>query len=142
MRNDPAIGRCGNASMAGSTQDDVNCFRPRPEHRIVYRGHAVLITDLHGQVGGGKDGFYLHRTRSLFRLRLRIDGQEPRCVSANLVDRHSLLAYYFASSPAGAAAGPPPAPGDQRQGGEIAEKAIEVQVRTHLEGRLRQDIEI
>ncbi|MBV9755631.1 MAG: hypothetical protein JO047_01105, partial [Alphaproteobacteria bacterium] len=106
-------------------RSDVNVYWLRPDELTVYRGHCVLITDGCGRIGSGIEGLYVHRTRFLSRCLLRVDGAEPHFVSANPVEPHAMISYHLARSPAGAAAGPR---GDQKDGGEIAEKAIEIQV--------------
>jgi hypothetical protein len=79
--------------------------------------------------------FYAHDARFPSRLELAIDGRAPRPVSANAVAAHAMIAYFLAPSPAGAAAGPEPR---QRNGGEIAEKAIELQVDRFVDGGRHQ----
>ncbi len=56
------------------------------------------------------------------------------------VEPHATVAYLLLPSPAGAKSGPPgdPKPG----GGEIAEKAIEVQINTYVGGGYHQDVHV
>lgn len=121
---------------------NINVCRLRPDYYAIYRGDCVLIANTHGRIGRGEEGFYLHRTRFLSRLLLKIDGQEPSLVSANEVERHSLITYYLHPSPAGAAAGPPSAEGGTGTGGEIAAKAIEIQLSSVVGKGFCQDIDI
>ncbi|MBN9562273.1 MAG: hypothetical protein J0H14_16340 [Alphaproteobacteria bacterium] len=120
---------------------DVNLYWPRPGELSAYRGHSILVTDSHGRVAAGLEGFYLHRTRFISRLVLKVEGSEPKFVSANPVTAHSLISYHLAPSPAGAAAGPSPDKPDNG-GGEIAEKGIEVQINRFVGGGLRQDVHV
>jgi len=87
---------------------DVNRCTVRPTDLIAHRGYTVLVTDTRGRIGNGMEGFYLHRTRFLSRLGIKVDEAEPTFVSANAVDHHLITAYHLAPSPAGRAAGPTP----------------------------------
>jgi hypothetical protein len=119
---------------------NLNRFRPRPSHLITYEGHAFLITDLKGFIGGGIEGFYYRQTRFLSKMRLAVDGAEPRFVSANAVDAYSSIAYYLAPSPAGAKAGPQP--GGGRGGGEMVQHGIELQLNRFVGGGLHLDVHV
>lgn len=116
-----------------------NRFTLFPDAIIIHRGCSRLICDRSGCIGGGANGFYVGATRFLSRLDLAIDGHAPRLVSANAVAAHSMIAYFLAPSPAGAAAGPEPRQGN---GGEIAQKAIELQVDRVVDGGLHQAMRI
>jgi hypothetical protein len=118
----------------------LNRIRPRPSHLIVYQGHALLIADLKGFIGGGIEGFYYRQTRFLSKLRFTIDGKEPRSVSANAVDSYSAIAYYLAPSPAGAKAGPQPAKPNSQ--GEIVRHGIEVQIDAFVANGLRLSVHL
>ncbi len=120
---------------------DVNLYWSRPGELSAYRGHSILVTDAHGRVAAGLEGFYLHRTRFISRLVLKVDDAEPTFVSANPVTSHSLISYHLAPSLAGAAAGPTPDKAEDA-GGEIAEKGIEVQINSFVGGGLRQDVHV
>jgi glycogen debranching enzyme len=120
---------------------DVNLYWSRPGELSAYRGHSILVTDSHGRVAAGLEGFFLHRTRFISRLVLKVEGSEPKFVSANPVTPHSLISYHLAPSPAGAAAGPTP-DDTENSGGEIAEKGIEVQINRFVGGGLRQDVHV
>ena len=113
---------------------DVNVYWLRPDELTIYRGHSVLITDSRGAIGSGIEGLYFHRTRFLSRCLLRVDGTEPNFVSANPVEPHSMISYHLAESPAKAAAGPA---GTSKGGGEIAHKAIEIQLNRFVGGQGR-----
>jgi glycogen debranching enzyme len=120
---------------------DVNLYWPRPGELSAHRGHSILVTDAHGRIAAGTEGFYLHRTRFISRMILKIEDDEPEFVSANPVTPHSLTSYHLAPSPAGAAAGPTPDdPGNT--GGEVAKKGIEVQVNRFVGGGLRHDVHV
>ncbi len=120
---------------------NVNLYSLRPGELSAYRGHSILVVDVTGRIGSGAEGFYLHQTRFLSRLVLKVDGEEPVFVSANPVEPHSLISYHLAPSPAGRAAGP--TPGDKgSSGGEIAEKGIELQVNRYVGGGLHQDVHV
>ncbi len=102
-----------------------NRFRLAPERLILHREHSLLISDATGRIGKGVEGFYYRQTRFLSRLALLVGGQAPRFASAVAVDSRSSIAYYLA-----------PAPGD----GEIALKAIEIQVNRFVGTGLRQEV--
>lgn len=38
---------------------------------------TLLVTDTRGRIGNGMEGFYLHRTRFLSRLGIKVDEAEP-----------------------------------------------------------------
>src|SRR5579884_4153474 len=107
---------------------DLNRFRPRPWHLILYRGPSLLIADLAGEVTDGVEGFYYRQTRFLSRVRLTVDGAEPTAVSANAVASDAAIAYSLAASPAGAGGGPEPERAGS--GGEIVRHGIEIQIDT------------
>lgn len=69
-------------------------MRSRYEHHFAYGGRALLITDLHGMVDGGKCGFFYENTRLLSCLRLEANGEPLRPVIASPVGGNGLLAYY------------------------------------------------
>jgi glycogen debranching enzyme len=117
---------------------DLNRFHVHPEFLVVYQGHACLIADLHGAIRQGLAGLYFRNTRFLSQMNCKVDGKDPTFISANVVNSYSMIAYYFAPSPAGAAAGPEPQKPDS--GGEIVHKAIEIQVNRFLGGGLHQDV--
>lgn len=98
------------------------------------------MTDIEGNVRSGTEGFFLYRTRFLSRLLLKVDDQEPHFVSANPVEPHFMISYHLAASPAGAAAGPPE--DKDKSGGELAEKAIEIQTNRYVGGGLHLDVHI
>ena len=70
-----------------------------PGHLTIYQGYALLLTDKNGNVSGGKNGFYFHRTRFVSRIQLRIDGTELQPISANPDTSCSLIAYALAPFP-------------------------------------------
>lgn len=117
---------------------DLNRLRPRPSHLIVHRGHAVVIADLEGFIGGGVEGFYYRQTRFLSKMRFAVDGRPPVGVCAVAVSTHSSIAYYLAPSPAGDRAGPEPE--REHGGGEIVRHGIEIQVNQSIGGTLRHEI--
>ena len=92
-------------------------YRMFPGCLMVHWGHALALLDGGAGVTDGLDGFYLHKTRFLSRLALRVDGAAPARVSAVVVEPHAASAYALASA-SEAEAGP----------GEIAEKALELQL--------------
>jgi hypothetical protein len=120
---------------------DVNVYWLRPGEYSAHRGHSILVTDADGRVRSGTEGFFLHRTRFLSRLVLRVNDEEPRFVSANPVELHFLISYHIAPSPAGPAAGPSPENKDE-SGGEMARKGIEIQVNRFVGGGLRLDVHV
>ena len=71
-------------------------LRAHPDALMCFRRHALLVTDVHGRIGGGFHGFYHDNTRLLSRWDLRIDGEELRCATASAIDASSMLAYYLA----------------------------------------------
>ncbi|MBV9778100.1 MAG: hypothetical protein JO143_13740, partial [Acetobacteraceae bacterium] len=119
---------------------DVNLFWLRPGEYSAHRGHAILVTDTRGRVQSGTEGFFFRRTRFLSRLVMKVNDQEPHFVSANPVEPHFMISYHLAPSPAGADAGPP---GDkEKSGGEMAQKAIEIQVNRFVGGGLHMDVHV
>src|SRR5690348_2988125 len=117
-----------------------NRFAVLPNAIVLYDGGGSLISDREGHIRDGEHGLYFRSTRFLNRFDLRLNGHPPRFVSANAVAPAASIAYYTAPTPAGAKAGPKPdQPGS---GGEIAERAIAVQVSTFLGGGLHQTIEV
>jgi len=126
---------------AVAMRTDVNLYWLRPGELSAYRGHSILVVDPTGCIGSGTQGFYLHKTRFLSRLALKVGGKDPVFVSANPVEPHSLISYHLAPSPAGRAAGPTPGDKDS-SGGEIAEKGIEIQVNRYVGGGLHQDVHV
>jgi glycogen debranching enzyme len=119
---------------------DLNRFPTNPEFLIAYQGHASLVTDIRGFVRQGLEGFYFRKTRFLSKMDCKVDGKEPTFISANVVDSYSMIAYYFAASPAGASAGPEPH--KPESGGEIVHKAIEIQVNRFVGDGLHQDVHV
>ncbi len=119
---------------------DINLLWIRPDEFSVHRGHSILITDTEGRIRSGIEGFFLRRTRFLSRFLIKVDDREPRFVSANPVEPHFLTSYHLAPSSAGAAAGPPE--DKEKSGGEIAQKAIEIQVNRFVGGGLHLDIHV
>ncbi len=119
----------------------VNLYWLRPGELTAYRGHSILVLDSHGHVGARMEGFYHRRTRFLSRLVLKVNGAEPTFVSANPVEPHSITSYHLAPSPAGAAAGPDPED-EEKGGGEIARKGIEIHVNRFVGGGLHQDVHV
>ena len=118
---------------------DVNRCSVRPTDLITHRGYAVLVTDTRGWISGEQEGFFLHQTRYLSHFSMKIDGAVPKFISANTVDHHFLTAYHLARSPAGRAAGPEP-DDETSTGGEIVEKAIELQVNVFVGNGLHLDV--
>ena len=93
------------AEHATTRLKDVNRCAVRPLDLIAHQGYTVLVTGIDGWINGGTHGFYLHQTRFLSRLKISINGSEPKFVSANTVDHHFITAFYLAPTPAGAEAG-------------------------------------
>ena len=118
---------------------DVNRCAVRPADLIAHRGYSVLVTDTRGRIGTGMEGFYLHQTRFVSRLGIKVDGADPSFVSANAVDHHFITSYHLAPSPVGRAAGPTPKD-NSNEGGEIVQKGIEVQVNAFCGGGLHLDV--
>ena len=139
-QSDPADARkTQKREIAALALRDVNRCSIRPTDLITHRGYAVLVTDTRGWIDGQKEGFFFHQTRYLSHFSMKIDGVKPTFVSANTVDHHFLTAYHLARSPAGRGAGPTPED-DSSTGGEIVEKAIEVQVNVFVGDGLHLDI--
>ena len=128
-----------NTQFSGDAFINVNGWSAYPDKLIARRGYTVLMAGTHGWIGDGTEGFYLHRTRFLSRMAIKVDGADPRFVAANAIDHHCLTSYHLASSPAGRAAGPTPED-DSSNGGEIVAKGIELQVNAYTGGGLRIDI--
>src|SRR5690349_1529842 len=95
-----------------------NVLRMFPAQLITYRGVSCLITNNAGAIEDDKTGFFYRQTRFLSRLRVKVNGSVPSCVSGNTIDANSMILYYLAPSPAGRRAGPDPDnPADD--GGEV-----------------------
>ncbi|MGH7016741.1 MAG: glycogen debranching N-terminal domain-containing protein, partial [Caulobacteraceae bacterium] len=122
------------------TRTDVNVFTLRPGEYSAHRAHTILVTDSRGQIRSGVEGVYFRCTRFLSRLTMKVAGEEPDFASANPVLPHFLISYHLAPSPAGAEAGPTPK--DQNSGGEIAKKAIEIQMNRFAGGGLHADVHL
>ncbi len=123
------------------SRTDVNLFWLRPGEYSAHQGHSLLVTDYHGRIRSGTEGLFLHRTRFLSRLVMKVNDEEPHFVSVNPVEPHFLISYYLAPSPAGAEAGPSPED-KEASGGEMANKGIEIQVNHFVGGGLHQDIHV
>ena len=137
---DPANTRSSQKrEIAALALRDVNRCSVRPTDLITHRGYAVLVTDTRGWIGGEKEGFFLHQTRYLSHFSMKIDGANPKFISANTVDHHFLTAYHFAPSPAGRAAGPTPED-DSSTGGEVVQKGIELHINAFVGDGLHLDI--
>jgi glycogen debranching enzyme len=117
---------------------DTNLFWLRPGELVAWRGHSVLIVDDKGALASGLHGLYFKRTRFLSRCVFTVDGKGPEFVSASTARPHAIISYHLAPSPEGNAAGPP----NEKQGGEIAEKAIEIQVNRYVGNGLHQDVHV
>jgi glycogen debranching enzyme len=137
---DPANTRSSRKrEVAALALRDVNRCSARPTDLITHRGYAVLVTDTQGWIGGEKEGFFLHQTRYLSHFSMKIEGADPKFISANTVDHHFLTAYHFAPSPAGRAGGPTPED-DGSTGGEVVQKGIELHINTLVGDGLHLDI--
>ena len=118
---------------------DLNRCAVRPGSLIAHRGYTVLTTDTDGWIGRGAEGFFLHQTRFLSRLRVGIEGSAPKPVSANVVGPHSITAYHLAPSPAGRAGAPPGETADPSDS-EVVGKAIELQLNFFTGDGLHVDL--
>ena len=138
--SDPADARkTQKPEIAALALRDVNRCSVRPTDLITHRGYAVLVTNTRGWIRGGEEGFFFHQTRYLSHFSMKIEGADPKFISANTVDHHFLTAYHFAPSPAGRSAGPTPED-DSSTDGEIIQKAIEVQINAFVGDGLHLDI--
>jgi glycogen debranching enzyme len=108
-----------------------------PEALIAFQGQSMVITGIHGHIGSDLQGFYHHKTRFLSRFAMRVNGQAPGFVSANLVDAHSVIAYYLCAVPPRLGPDGAPLPQD-----EIDQKGLEIQVNRFVGGGLHQDVVI
>jgi glycogen debranching enzyme len=118
---------------------DANRFRMFPETLVAYMGHAIALTGVHGHIGRGIEGLYLHQTRFVSRFELKVNGRVPRFVSANPVDTYSFISYYLAPSPAGEAAGPGGRDPRERAG-EIVDKGVEIQLNRFVGEGFHHDV--
>lgn len=127
-------------ARAYSMLRDINRCAVRPGHLIAHQGYSVLVTDVRGDISGaGIEGFYLHQTRFLSSFKLDMDGEAFKPVSATSVDHHLITAYHLGSTPDGAIAGPKQDRADPEPG-EVATKAIEVQVNLFVGDGLHADL--
>ncbi len=134
-----AVSTMGKPAHATTALRGVNRCTVRPANLIAHQGYAVLVTDTYGRIGSGIEGFYLHQTRFLSRLKTQIDGSEPRFVSANVVDHHFITAYHLAPSRAGSAAAPERENNDASES-EVVQKGIELQVNAFTGDGLHVDL--
>jgi glycogen debranching enzyme len=109
-----------------------------PSHIVTHHGHAVAIANRQGFFAEGTDGFYFRLTRFLSRLRVTIDGADPRLVAASEVNSQASIAYYLAPTPAGKRAGPEPE--SDKPGDEIVQKGIELQINRFVGGGFCDEI--
>lgn len=130
---------CAKALPSTTTLRDVNRCRVRPHDLIAHQGYTVLVTDVHGRIGQGVEGFYLHQTRFLSRLQIGVDGAAPKFASANVVDHHAITAFHLAPSQTGRAA-EPDGEGAGPSGSEVIQKAIELQVNAFTGDGLHLDL--
>ena len=80
-------------------------LRSRPDQHFTYSGRSVLVSDLDGQVRGGRHGLFVANTRFLSRDELGAPTGPLRAISASPVGGDAFLAYYEVP----ASAGVPPA---------------------------------
>lgn len=118
----------------------VNRLRLHPEQSCLFRGHHVWVTNRHGMASSGDQGYFLQQTRFLSRFELSVEDERLRAVSCNVVEPHSAVAYYLLRSPAGQRAAPPG--DDDPSGGEVVQKAIEIQINSYVGGGFHQDLHI
>jgi glycogen debranching enzyme len=100
----------------------------------LYQGHSLLLTDIHGNMTGATDGFYFRRTRFISAMELRISGSDLQPISATQAGPNTLIAYSEA-----------PLPIEESQpeaGGEIAQKAIILQVNSFVSDGLHQEVRV
>lgn len=119
--------------------ETVNRFRPMPGLLLIFEGHSLVLANRSGFIDAGIEGFYHRKTRFLSKFSIAVDRKKPKCVSANEVDSYSAIAYYLAPSPAGRSAGPEP-DNTGSDGGEIVEKAIEIQINRFVASGLHHDM--
>ena len=129
------------ATRAATNLRDVNRCRVRPQDLIVHQGYSVLVTGVAGWIETGLEGFYLHQTRFLSRLRILVENAVPKAVSANEVDHHALIAYHLAPSSAGRA-GEPAGEAAKPEDSEVIQKGIELQVNAFCGGGLHLDVTV
>jgi len=118
---------------------DINRCSVRPDALIAHQGRTVLVTDTGGRIGAGYQGFYLHQTRFLSRLQVRINDEDPKLASANVVAHHFITAYHLAPSPAARAA-QPDGEDEDASASEIVKKAIAVQLNLFTGNGLHCDL--
>jgi glycogen debranching enzyme len=119
---------------------DVNLYWVRPGELAAYRGCCLLVTDEGDSINEGVEGFWVHNTRFISRLLLKVDGKSPKLVSANPVQPHMLISYYTAPSPAGGDAAPTPE--GEAPGGELGRIGIELQIADFVGGGLHRDVHV
>ncbi len=146
VHRSPVLTGPGSARTAAKAEHSISALRNvnrcavRPTDLIAHQGYAVLVTNIDGRIDdAGIEGFFLHQTRFLSRFRIRINGSDPKFISANAVDHHFVTAYYLAPTPAGNSAGPKHDESGA-QGGEVVQKAIELQVNSFAGNGLHVDI--
>ena len=71
----------------------VRDLRVRPDVLYLASGWSTLVTDPHGRIDGGTQGFYRYHTRVLSRERITVDGREPVPFSTGNVGSRAQLSY-------------------------------------------------
>ena len=99
-----------------------------------YQGHSLLLTDIQRNMTGATDGFYFRRTRFISAIHVLLDSTDMQPISATLASANMLVAYSRAALPS-SENGPD-------AGGEIAEKAITLQVNSFVGDGLHQDVRV
>ena len=109
-----------------------------PERVIAHCGVHILELNRRGMIEPQTGGYYVHKTRFLSRLAVSSAGRMAKPVSCAAVEAHATVAYYLLPTPAGKMAAPA---GDaDPTGGEIADKAIEIQINTFVGGSVHLDV--
>ena len=115
-------------------------MRVDSERVTVHCGHHVLAFSRHGMIEPEDDGYYYNQTRFISRFGLTSESKDLNSVACVPVEPHATVSYLLLPSPAGVKAGPQGDP--EPSGGEIVQKAIEVQINTYVGGGYHQDVHV
>ena len=115
-------------------------MRVDSERVTVHCGHHVLAFSRRGMIEPEDDGYYYNQTRFISRFGLTSESKDLNSVACVPVEPHATVSYLLLPSPAGVKAGPQGDP--EPSGGEIVQKAIEVQINTYVGGGYHQDVHV
>ena len=99
MPNKPTAKRSNEVAPETSFGVALTASPARPRH-VMKHGDCFLVVDSHGDIGaapGESDGLFLHDTRYLSHLELRINGLQPLLLGSNLSNDNCVLTVDLAN---------------------------------------------